>query len=451
MLAVTLALSLSSRMVPEQARAEPSPPPPPPATAKTPEELQHAVNELLPELDAPTRARREQALHRLRELGPRILALLPAPELLPSAASAESVRQLRGELERQQARASIQGSKVTLQGTRPFGDWIREVSRQTRNPLDVSELPAAMAGRSVRLSLEGVDFWTAMDRVSQNAGLTMTLTPGIRGLKVQAAEKQPDSTPIDQVVAISGAFRVSAQPARIREIFGAADRRLLRVPLKIQPEPRLRPLFLHYSAAEVTAQTPDAAELPAMSPEAKYEVPLAEGGLEVSLPLDFVTPIAAPQAVSLRGKIWFTTAANQEPIRFNGLRSLRPARGREIARRRGGVTVALRQVVGPTATEERELRIEVAVTYDTGGPAFESHRNWMMHNAVYLEAPDGTRFPLNGGTETRLQGDGSIGIEYRFVRLPDPLPDYAFVYVAPTLIIDAPVEFRLDSVPVRKP
>ena len=89
------------------------------------------------------------------------------------------------------------------------------------------------------------------------------------------------------------------------------------------------------------------------------------------------------------------------------------------------------------------------MTYDTGGPAFESHRSWILHNEVYLEDPAGKRVPLNGGSETTQQGDGSLGIEYRFVDLPDPLPEYTFVYVAPTLIVDVPIEFEIQSVPVK--
>lgn len=414
----------------------------PAAKAPTAEQLRQTVEELVRELDAPTRARREAALARLKELGPQVLPILPAPDLL-SAAAADAVKQLRGELERQKARTSIQASKVTLQGTRSLGEWIRELSKQSRNALDGSAIPPAMVNKAVKLDLNGVEFWKAWDRLGEAAGVSLSLTSGA---KVQASE-----TPVaNAVVTTSGAFRVSADPAGMREIFGTTEKRLLRVPLKIQPEPRLRPLFLHYSAAEITAEVPRGASLPSLSPEAKYEVPLVEGGQEVSLSLDFVTPPTAPKEVSVQGKVWFTTAADQEPIRFNGLKTLRPGRGREVVRRRGGVSVALRKVALPAASGDRELHVEVTVTYDTGGPAFESHRTWIMHNSVYLEAPNGTRFALNGGTDTRLQTDGAVGIEYRFVDLPDPLPNYSFVYVAPTLIIDAPVEFRLNSIPVKK-
>lgn len=145
-----------------------------------------------------------------------------------------------------------------------------------------------------------------------------------------------------------------------------------------------------------------------------------------------------------------TTAAGHESIRFTDLEKLRSARGGSIARRRGGVTVTLQHMrLTPTSPRKQEARIQVAVTYDSGGPAFESHRSWILHNEVYLENSDGTRTPLNGGSDTTQQGDGSVGIEYRFVDLPDPLPGYAFVYVAPTLIVDVPIEFEIQSVAIK--
>ena len=89
--------------------------------------------------------------------------------------------------------------------------------------------------------------------------------------------------------------------------------------------------------------------------------------------------------------------------------------------------------------------------YDAGGPAFESHQTWILHNEVFLEDNDGRKMRLNGGSETTRQGDGAVAIEYRFVDLPEPLSRYEFVYVVPTLIIDVPVEFEIQSALVKKP
>lgn len=412
-------------------------------------EFERTVSQWIRELDAPTRARRETALRQLRELGPRILPLLPAPELLPSASVRDSVAQLRGELERQHARQSMRGSTVSLKGSKPLKEWLQALSTQTGNPLDVSQLPTQTADRIVELDLTNAEFWAVLDRLMKGGDLQISQATSTRGLLLEPREGRDSAADI----ATSGAFRLAAGTAELRPIVGDASQRIVRIPVSITPEPRLRPLFLHFANSEVEARTTDGAAVPSFNPEAKYEIPLGESGLRASLALDYlVSATAPPPRISLSGKLWVTTAADQEPIRLTYIKSFATKRQRGIARRRGAVTVTLQRVTLPVAnSKERELRVEVSIAYDNGGPAFESHRTWILHNTVYLETPDKQRFALNGGFDTRSQGDGGVRLEYRFVDVPDPLPDYTFIYVAPTLIVDAPLEFRLDSIPVGKP
>jgi hypothetical protein len=104
------------------------------------------------------------------------------------------------------------------------------------------------------------------------------------------------------------------------------------------------------------------------------------------------------------------------------------------------------------ADGSRNARVRLSIAYDTGGPAFESHRTWIYHNEVYLQAEDGRRFPVNDGFETIAETGGGVGVEYRFKDLPDLAPSaWELVYVAPTLLIDAPVEFEFKGVSVALP
>jgi len=167
--------------------------------------------------------------------------------------------------------------------------------------------------------------------------------------------------------------------------------------------------------------------------------------------LEYVLPQDAEVAtINVAGKLNCTTAAGNDQVRFADVPKLRNVNEVNIARRRGGVTVTLTRVqAAELPSGKNELRIRATVSYDAGGPAFESHRTWILHNEVFLEDGAGKRVRLNGGSQTAQQGDGGVAIEYRFVDLPDPLPDYAFVYVAPTMIIDVPIEFEIQSLPVR--
>ena len=55
-------------------------------------------------------------------------------------------------------------------------------------------------------------------------------------------------------------------------------------------------------------------------------------------------------------------------------------------------------------------------------------------------------FDLNGGMETLEQTDGALGAAYTFRDVPAPLADIAFVYVAPTLIVEVPVDLEFKGV-----
>jgi hypothetical protein len=210
-------------------------------------------------------------------------------------------------------------------------------------------------------------------------------------------------------------------------------------------------LFLQFAAKEIAVRSQDDVDLSPLTPEANVELAVSEGPGQSRIQMDYVVLASTAVAtIDVKGKLQCTTAAGNETVRFTELTRLADGREVNIARRRGGVTVALNRVgISSVAGGKKDLLIKVAVSYDTGGPAFETHRTWMLHNEVYLEDPAGKRLPLNGGSETTQQGTDGLGITYRFAGLPDPLPDYTFVYVAPSLIVDVPIEFEIKSVPVR--
>jgi hypothetical protein len=290
--------------------------------------------------------------------------------------------------------------------------------------------------------VENAHFWPTLDGLLQQSGLTFEPEPQRRGLRIV----RHDDVAARETIGYAGPFRLSAPEVQI------VSTKIARVMLFAQPEPRLRPLFLQFASADISAKSAEHLLAP-FNPDASYELIVNEPGGRSRMQLDFVIPPGVSlKDLKLEGTFRMTTAADSAAIRFIDLSKQPDGRELAIDRRRGGVTVSLRRVRHEqTAESGRELRISVTVAYDTGGPAFESHRTWILHNEVYLEDSAGKRVPLNGGSETTLQADGAVGMEYRFVDLPDPLPDYTFVYTAPILIVDVPVRFALESLSVRQP
>jgi len=242
----------------------------------------------------------------------------------------------------------------------------------------------------------------------------------------------------------SGPFRIAVHTAEMKPLLGDAAHRKLRLRLSLLAEPRLRPLFLKFAASDIVPRA-SAASIEPLVRDAKFERPLGEGGKSVPLLLDFKVPISARlPRIDLTGRMTMTTAAGEEIIRFR-----QPASARDVARRRGGVTVTLRDMTfGKETKGKRSAQVRVAVSYDTGGPAFESHRTWMFHNRAYLLTKTGRRIDRSPGLTTSLQADGTVAVDYRFNHLTSDPGDYDFVYVAPTLIIDVPIDFTLKKIPV---
>ncbi len=413
--------------------------------------VEQEVRRLVGDLAGETRNQRAAAEKRLLELGPPVLPHLPAAELLPSNSVREAVRRIRLELERRQARESILPARVTLDGKHSLAETLAEITRQTGNIVDGRSLPAELLEGPVELKATAVPFWQVVDDLSESLKFRYEYDAGLRGLKLLAAVGRPAPAP---AIGYAGAFRIEAPmvsrvtrpaPPRGGANGFALPRNTLQVTLRVRPEPRLRPLFLQFAMSEITARTVDNRELAPLSPDASYDLSLAEGADQSSIQLDYVVPDGVEVGpLALKGKMRCTTAAGNETFRFTGIDKAGDPKAGTVSRRRGGVTVSLNRVLH----DKRELRIQITVAYETGGPAFESHRTWFLHNEVFLEDSSGKRYRLNGGSETVQQGEGTLGIEYRFVELPDPLPDFAFVYIAPTLIVDVPIEFEIESVPV---
>jgi hypothetical protein len=379
------------------------------------------------------------------------LTHLPAPDLLPSNSVREAVRRIRVKLEQLRANASVRPAKVAIDQSANVEEIIKQIANQTGNPIDYSGLPTETLSRNLDWPRAEMSFWQAIGELSNRLDLANETEVPFKRLKLTPffGPRRPPLAAIGN----SGVFRLEVATSKkiprprtpaVRKFEQQHD--LLRLQLRVRPEPRLRPLFLQFASKEVQFQLGDSASLQPLSTEANYDLPFADGAIPATFQLDYVLPndqdLRRPG--KLIGKMRCTLAAGHELFRFPKVAEAVDAGRGGVSRRRGGVTVSLTRV----AIEERTLRVRISVVYDVGGPAFESHRTWFLNNDVYLEGPDGRQISLNGGTDTVQQGDGTLGIEYTFANLPDPLPELTFVYSAPTLMIDVPLEFQIESVPV---
>ena len=404
--------------------------------------IRKSVEALIEQLDSSTLSERTQAERALLDLGPEVLTYLPAPELTRSVAVRESVKRIRVQLERRAARESAQASRITLSGSLPLNQILTEIAHQTRNRVELAKDVADLATQTIDVAWDQTPFWEALDEVGRKQKLQAVfhVSQGVLQLQPPGSKSNPEL-----VVQRSGPYRLAIHSAEVRPIVGNPTHHLLRVSGKVSLEPRLRPLFLHFAAADVTASNLSGRGLDPWNPSATYELPCGDAGRDVAVQFDYLIPNNLELAsFQLRGRLAVQLAAGIERIVFDQTSQTPGA-----SRRRGGVTVRLREVrFEPLAEERLNAELKVTVGYDAGGPAFESHRTWMFHNAVYFEDAMGTRFDFTE-YDTSLQVDGAVGVDYRWDKLHGPATQYHFVYEAPTLILDLPLEVKLDSIPIK--
>lgn len=404
-------------------------------------EVRASVESFVKQLDAPVLVDRTRAERGLLDLGPEGLKYFPAPELTPSASVRESLKRIRVQLERRAARESANASLVRYSGRATVAEVLSEIARQTRNRVELSAAVRSLASTAVSVEWDNQPFWACLDEICNVLKTRPVFDPQL-GVLVLRPREATDRKELG--VQLAGPYRLAILAAEVRPIVGNGANRLLRISGKLSLEPRLRPLFLHFAAADLAATAGDL-RLGPWNPAATYELPAGDAGREVPVQFDFLMPIATtPREVTLGGRISVQLAAATERIVFDQTSQTAGA-----ARRRGGVTVRLREVKfegPPDGKVQAEIKVNVA--YDTGGPAFESHRTWMFHNAVYFEDQAGRRVDFTD-YDTTLQSNGAVGVDYRWEQLTGPVTQYHFVYEAPTLIVDLPLEIKLEKLPIK--
>src|SRR6185369_323814 len=170
------------------------------------------------------------------------LPLLPPPELLPSASVRDSVARLRITLEQRLARESVQPARITLSVTASIAEQVQSLAQLSGNRLILDGLSDADRARRVEVDEHDASFWPMLDDLCSRTGLRYQLDDQTNAVRIRTKTKSQTDPPAstETGVAYAGAFRVSALAPQRRDVAGSADRQLLRVPLRVLAEPRLR-------------------------------------------------------------------------------------------------------------------------------------------------------------------------------------------------------------------
>lgn len=389
-----------------------------------PKQLAQAVAPLIEALSSSNRQDRVQAERRLFDMGPAVLRYLPDPDSLKKASEREAVRRLRAGLELVQARNSLRPTTLAIDKPITLGAAaaLLAEAEDIRIRLDVDE---RLKQKVVAFPKPPQTFWSVVTRLEAECGLqtnvsdddVLTLVPKRGAQKVVWSGE-------------SQSARISLVEISTKELSGDGESLLLRLTWRIEFEPRFLPLFVKFRYDDSKLTLAGGRELAPFTPGASIELPLSQSLEAARIQTDFVLPrkrLGSEAGAQLTFAALIATGA--ETFRFESI-----AKGGVRSIRHGGAVVTLES----QRRRGDSWRIPLRIVYDTGGPAFESHRGWFLQNRAELRSGGKTYVPQRL-PDLRRRVDGAYELEYEFDDVPEDVGEADLTYRLPTLIAEMPV------------
>jgi len=398
--------------------------------------LRDRVLQLIERLDDPKPEARDEAEARLIKLGARALPLLPDPASVTSQERKERLEKVRATLRQAEQETSTGASRVTIQakGIR-LSEALGLIQKQTGNGItDLREqLGAEVTNPAFDLDIHDVPFHEALDRVARLAEVSVNAFTGDGTIGITAGT--PAKDPLIQYV---GPFRVAfKQLTEVRDL--QAGTSAASAQLEVAWEPRLRPMLLTLKSDGLAVKDDKDREVKPQAMMESNEVVLRPENPAVEMNLNLEAPDrSAVKLSSFRVKAEVTLPAGIKTFRFPSLAQ------ENVTLKQGDVSATLQNV----EIDEQVWKVNVELVYPGNGPAFESYRQGLFNNRIWLQKADGSRFEHNGGFSNTSSDGGKLGFEYLFVDAPGKPADYQLVYETPSRVVTIPLEFEFKNVPL---
>jgi hypothetical protein len=393
------------------------------------------VLQLVERLGDPKPEARDEAQARLIKLGGKILPLLPESTGTDKDRN-DRLDRVRAALKESADEANTGASKVTIQakGIR-LSEALQQAQRQTGNALtDLREqLGAEVTNPAFDLDLQKVSFLEAVDKIARLAEVQLNAFSGDGSIGITAGA--PPKAPVVQYV---GPFRVAfKQLTEVRDL--QAGTTAANAQLEVAWEPRLRPMLMTLKMESLEIKDDKGKPIKPQSTMESNEVVLRPENPAAELNLNLEAPErSATKLASFRLKSEVTLPAGIKTFRFPSLAQ------ENVALKQGEVGATLQNV----EIDEQVWKVNVELAYPADGPAFESYRQGLFNNRIWLQKADGSRFEHNGGFSNTSSDGGKLGFEYLFVDAPGKPADYQLVYETPSKVITIPLEFEFKDVPL---
>jgi hypothetical protein len=415
--------------------------------AQADDALRDRVLQLVDRLDAPKPEAREGAMASLIKLGPRILPLLPDAASAKTDERKQRLEKVRAALQKAQAEVNTGATRVTISGKGiRLSEALQQIQKQTGNAItDLREqLGAEATNPGLDLDLRDKPFFEALDAIARQAQVTTSFATGdgsigIAGSMSSDSPETPNKDPaIKPMILYSGPFRIELKQIGMARDFQAGTT-TANLQFEAAWEPRLRPMLLKLKTEELKILDDHNKEVkPQVAGESdevvlRPENPSAEINVNLQAPERVATKLAV-----LRIKAEVTIPSGILVFKFPSLAQ------QNVTVKQKDVSVTLED----TEVEEQVWKVNVELVYPGEGPAFESYRQGLFNNRLWLQRKDGSRFEHNGGFSNTGSDGGKLGFEYLFVDAPGKPADYQLFYETPSNVITMPLEFEFRDVPL---
>lgn len=414
------------------------------ASADGDQEIKGQIGELVRQLGASKTADREAVEKQLLEIAGTepdeaefFLKSLPKDSDDMPLVVRDRLGRIRRQIEERATKVATGATKITLSAKRmSLADVFKSIEKQTGNRIvDEREEPdEEAAGTTITIELEDEPFWSALDKILDEANLSVNNFGGEEALTIIARGE-------------NGASRVGRAdyrgPLRFEALEVQAQRNLrqpsqtsLRLQLEIGWEPRIRPILISQPLSEVEATADSGDRLTVSQPEAMQDIEVPAGTQAAEIVLPFNLPGRDVKKIaSLRGKLHALVPGRRAKFEFSDVSK---AAGK--SQRIGGVQITIDQVRKNNAIWEIHMRFAL----EESNEQLEENRGWILQNLSYLTDKNGERIE-NAGFETMRQTQKEIGIAYLF-DVADGLDDLTWVYETPAAIVEVPIEYELKDI-----
>ncbi|MFN4261263.1 MAG: hypothetical protein ACK4RK_18395 [Gemmataceae bacterium] len=326
-----------------------------------------------------------------------------------------------------QPAAELSPSRVTLRKTCTLSEALDELRKQTSiQVLDRSDAATAR----LKLNLDQVTFWQALDTIAQEADLRVSLHEGGRQIALI------DGPYRELPVSYDGLFRITVKKVLLLQDF-ETDVVTGLAQLEVAWEPKFRAFLLQTQPRDLVV-VDDKGRQRLGESAGRGQAPVHERlsyDLQVSFP---APPRSALRLASFEGKLEIIGADKMLTFVFD-----KPERGQ--SQKQDGVTVLLDSFIA----DDELWTVGFTLTYPPEGPKFESFQSSLLNNEIHL-AKNGKRYPANGGYEI---DDNQA--RYRFVADPDinlklgrDKTGWKIEYQTPGRIQEVPIRFQFQDVPL---